>query len=54
MSNPTEQHDDDGPRLDLVAHLRDQIKAGTYVTSGKLRAAAMGLSRELDTGSDGG
>ena len=34
------------PRLALVAHLRDQIKAGTYVTKGKLRAVAGKLIEE--------
>ena len=28
------------PRWDLIAHIREQIKAGTYVSDGKLRAVA--------------
>lgn len=32
-------------RLDLVAHIREQIEAGTYITDGKLRIA---MGRLLD------
>jgi hypothetical protein len=34
--NPTERE----PRLDLVAHIREQIESGQYVTDGKLKAVA--------------
>lgn len=35
------------PRLDLVAHVREQLRAGTYETPGKLRIVAEKLAKEL-------
>ena len=34
------------PRTKLVAHIRDQIKAGTYVTQGKIARAAERVREE--------
>lgn len=35
------------PRRKLVAHIREQIDQGTYLTRGKLERAADGLARDL-------
>jgi len=45
---------DDSPRLVLIAHIREQIESGRYVTDGKLRRVAECLLDELDTHIDDG
>ena len=36
------------PRLDLVAHVREQLAQGTYLTQGKLEIAAQKLLEQLE------
>jgi hypothetical protein len=44
--------DHEEPRWDLIRHLQDQIAAGTYVTTGKLRVVCRRLLEELDQPSE--
>ena len=40
-------NEDQEPRWNLIAHIREQLEAGTYETEGKLRIVAEKLSRRL-------